>query len=54
MREVFEEAYEAFWEGMRNISDFFFLIGQTVIWFTVPFWVIPYAIIKKLKGKKNA
>ena len=53
MRETFEEAYENFVDVMSNFSYFAKTIAQSLIWFTTLFWVIPYAIIKKIKREDN-
>ena len=60
MRKYFEHAYQA----VCNIGDSFLefagvmttIATVTFIYLTVPFWIIPYAICKKLKerGADNA
>lgn len=48
MRETFEEAYNGFVEGMKNIGLLSKVIAEVLIWFTVPIWVLPYMIIRRL------
>ena len=51
MRETFEEAYQAF-----KRTDFVAelkIVANAMIWFTIPFWVIPYAIVRKIKEMCN-
>ena len=47
MRETFEEAYQAF--KTTNFVEELKVVAKTMIWFTIPFWVIPYAIVRKIK-----
>ena len=51
MRETFEEAYQAF--KRTDLVDELKVIANTMIWFTIPFWVIPYAIVRKIKEMCN-
>lgn len=51
MRETFEEAYQAL-----KCTDFVAalkIVANAMIWFTIPFWVIPYAILRKIKEMCN-
>lgn len=51
MRETFEEAYQAF-----KRTDFVAelkIVANSLVWFTIPFWVIPYAIVRKIKEMRD-
>ena len=51
MRETFEEAYQAF--KATNFKRELKVIATSMVWFTIPSWVIPYAIVRKIKEKCN-
>lgn len=48
MRETFEEVYYAFADVIEHMGDLGKIIGKALIRFTVPFWIIPYAIIRRI------
>ena len=54
MRKVFEHAYEGASNLIVNFTNFGFSICKCVlvilIYITIPLWIIPFAIYKKLKG----
>jgi len=47
MRETFEEAYQAV--KKTDFLSEFKIIANTMVWFTVPLWIVPYAILRKIK-----
>ena len=47
MREVFEEAYISFTEGMNGFRILAQTIAEALVWFTIPFWVLPYMIVRR-------
>lgn len=57
MKEVFEHAYEGFCNSTQCLVDFAQRLGGCVlvcfIYLTIPLWLIPYAIYKKLKEAKK-
>ncbi len=54
MRKVFEHAYEGVSNLIVNFTNSVFSICKCVlvilIYITIPLWIIPFAIYKKLKG----
>lgn len=54
MRKVFEHAYEGISDLIVNLADFGLSICKCVliilIYITIPIWIIPFAVYKKLKG----
>ena len=53
MREIFDAAYEAFCDAKNSLALFAWAIAAALIYLTTPFWVIPYAIIKRVKEDKD-
>lgn len=51
MRETFEEAYQAF-KRTDFVSELK-IVANAMIWFTIPLWILPYAIVRKIKEKLN-
>ena len=55
MKEIFEHAYEGFCNLIRGFIDFTEFFWKTVlvilVYLTIPLWIIPYAIYKKMKGE---
>lgn len=51
MRETFEEAYQAIksTDFLKELK----IIAESMVWFTIPLWVIPYAIVRKIKEMCN-
>lgn len=50
---IFDVAYKHFFDSLRNLEEFAVLILGCLIYLTTPIWVIPYVIIKKVRGKDN-
>ena len=54
MKEIFENAYNVACEGIKDTVDLVVMFGKFVltalIYITVPLWIIPFAIYKKVKG----
>ena len=53
MRETFEEAYNSFMESIGSICEGGKIVAEALVWFTIPFWVLPYMLIKKLKEETD-
>lgn len=53
MREVFDAAYEAFCDVKGSLTLFAWSIAAALVYLTTPFWVIPYAIIKRVKEARD-
>lgn len=57
LEDIFEFSIEKFLEiieQLKNkINDFLFVIIFVFIFITTPFWIIPYMIVKKARGKDN-
>ena len=57
MREYFDTAYEAFCDLLCNLfSVVEYLAGLIfgfLVYITIPIWVIPYVIIKKVRERKD-
>lgn len=51
--ETFDEAYESAKIAWHNIGDLILATLQALVWFTVPFWILPYIIIRKMKEWYN-
>lgn len=51
MRDTFEEAYQAV--KKTDFLSEFKTIAKTMVWFTVPLWIVPYAIVRKIKEMLN-
>ena len=51
MRETFEEVYLAF--KRTNFKEELKIVANAMIYFTVPLWIIPYAIVRKIKEMFN-
>ena len=55
MREDFEDAFYLFCDTLEAIRDVIKLIMRCIIFITLPIWIIPYAIRRKVReGKDNA
>ena len=54
MKEVFEHAYEGFCNSIVRYINLCETLGKFVlvilVYITIPFWIIPYAIYKNKKG----
>lgn len=54
MKKTFENAYNVACEGIKDTVDLVVMFGKFVltalIYITVPLWIIPFAIYKKVKG----
>ena len=57
MKEIFNHAYKTFAEGLNSIIDFFAMAISTVIvsviYLTLPIWVLPYHFFVKKKEDKT-
>ena len=51
MRETFEEVYLAF--KRTDFKKELKVVANSMIYFTVPLWIIPYAIVRKIKEISN-
>ena len=51
MRDTFEEAYQAVINC--NFANEMKIVAESMIWFTIPLWLIPYAIVRKIKEIYN-
>ena len=45
MRDIFDEAYEVFMYVVCGITD---AVLRGLVYLTLPLWVIPYVIIRRL------
>lgn len=57
MKEIFEHAYETFFNGLDSIVDFFSMVVSivivSIIYLTLPIWVLPYHFFIKKKEDQN-
>lgn len=57
MKEIFEDVFDNFMENMEEfkmaVNRFAYSIMYFLIIVTVPFWAIPYMIIKKIRERKH-
>ena len=54
MRDVFEHAYEGLCNLIVGFTDFAVSLSKCIlvvlVYITIPLWIIPYIIYKKMKG----